>query len=109
MNVELKEAIKRSSLHFGNEPVVYQSVAHDGMTYRGNENDFSALKSEVKEMTATLRRHNFTFGDEKVSYQSDYQSGYGSLPIESYRANLDKKSGMKAVIEDSRSCHFLLG
>ena len=30
---------------------------------------------QVKEMTATLRKHNFSFGDEKVLYQSDYASG----------------------------------
>ena len=26
-------------------------------------------------MTATLRKHNFSFGDEKVLYQSDYARG----------------------------------
>jgi len=100
---------KLSSIHFGNEAVNYHSVAQDAMRYKGNENNFSQLKAEVKEMTATLRKHNFSFGDEKLSYQSDYQSGFGSVPIEAYKVSGNKKAGMKAIIEDSRSCHFSLG
>ncbi len=109
MNVDLKEAVKKSSIHFGNESVVYASTAHDSMRYQGNENNFAQLKAEVKDMTATLRKHNFSFGDEKVSYQSDYNSGYGSLPMEAYRVSSNKKASMRAIIEDSRSCHFSLG
>lgn len=109
MNVGLKEAVKKSSIHFGNEPVSYTTTAQEGMRYLGNENNFAKLKEEVKDMTATLRKHNFSFGDEKVSYQSDYNSGYGSLPMEAYRVSGDKKAGMRAIIEDSRACHFSLG
>jgi hypothetical protein len=109
MNVDLKEAVKKSSIHFGNETVDYATTAHDSMRYLGNENNFAKLKGEVKEMTATLRKHNFSFGDEKVSYQSDYNSGFGSLPMEAYRVSGNKKAGMRAIIEDSRSCHFSLG
>lgn len=109
MNVDLKEAVKKSSIHFGNEPVNYSTTAQDGMKYQGSENNYSKLKEEVKDMTATLRKHNFSFGDEKVNYQSDYNSGYGSMPLEAYRVSGDKKKGMRAIIEDSRSCHFSLG
>jgi len=98
-----------SSIHFGNESVNYQSTAQDSMRYTTNENNFAKLKDEVKEMTATLRKHNFSFGDEKVSYQSDYNAGYGSVPMEAYKISGNKKAGMKAIIEDSRSCHFSLG
>jgi len=100
---------KLSSIHFGNEAVNYNSVASDAMRYHGNENNFAKLKAEVKEMTATLRKHNFSFGDEKVAYMSDYQAGYGSVPLSAYREGFDKKSGMRAIIEDSRACHFSLG
>lgn len=109
MNVGLKEAVKKSSIHFGNEPIVYDTAAHDAMRYRGNENNFSKLKEEVQTMTATLRRHNFTFGDEKVNYESDYHAGYGSMPVDAYSQSAAKKKGMRAVIEDSRACHFSLG
>lgn len=109
LNNNLKEEIKKSSIHFGNEKVNYQTVAHEAMRYRGNENNFGKLKEEVATMTATLRKHNFNFGDEKVNYVSDYQSGYGSIPIEAYKSASTGKAGMKAVIEDSRSCHFTLG
>lgn len=109
MNNDLKEAVKRSSIHFGNERVDYTSTAHDSMRYNGNENNFSALKEEVRVMTEGLRKHNFSLGDEKVSYQSDYASGYGSLPLEAYKVSGNKKAAMRGVIEDSRSCHFSLG
>ena len=104
-----KEMIKKSSLHFGNESVKYESVAHEAMEYRGTQANFSALKKEVGAMSANLRKHNFSFGEEKVLYQSDYSRGYGSVPKESYIKTTDKKDKMRAVIEDSRSCHFSLG
>lgn len=109
MNSDLKEAVKKSSIHFGNERVQYESVAHDAMKYRGNENNFSKLKGEVQEMTATLRKHNFNFGDEKIEYQSDYNRGYGSLPLEAYKYAQSKKADMKSTIEDQRRAHFSLG
>lgn len=107
MNTDLKEAVKKSSLHFGNEKVHYESVAHEGMHYRGNENNFSKLKEEVQEMTATLRRHNFSFGDEKVEYKSDYTRGYGSLTMDAYKNN--NKAAMKQTVDEMRACHFSLG
>lgn len=109
MNTELKNAIKKSSIHFGNEKVQYGTTAHEAMRYNGNENNFAQLKDEVKEMTATLRKHNFSFGDERVEYESDYHAGYGSVPIEAYMGRRNNKASMKDIIEDSRSCHFSLG
>jgi hypothetical protein len=110
MNTELKEAVKKSSLHFGNEPVRYETVGQDSMKYHGNtNNEYATLKREVQEQTATLRKHNFSFGDEAVLYESDYQRGYGSLPVGACFKDNDKKLGMKAIIEDSRACHFTLG
>lgn len=79
------------------------------MAYRGTDNDFSKLKQEVTEMKKTLTRHNFTLGDERVVYESDYHRGYGSLPTEAYVKSKDKKEGMRKVIEDSRAAHFSLG
>lgn len=108
-NTELKEAVKKSSLHFGNEPMRYETVGQESMKYHGNTNDFATLRKEVQEQTATLRKHNFSFGDETVAYQSDYQRGYGSLPNEAYFVSSDKKQNMKNIIEDSRACHFSLG
>jgi len=45
------------------------------MEYKGSVGNYTALKDEVKQMTNTLRKHNFSFGDEKVNYQSDYAAG----------------------------------
>lgn len=109
MNTELKEAIKKSSIHFGLEPVQYQSTAHEAMKYMGTVEDRARLKEEVKEMTATLRKHNFTFGDERVVYKTDYEAGYGTVSADAYKESLMKKSKMRGIIEDSRSCHFNLG
>ena len=106
---ELKAAIKKSSLHFGNEDVVYKSVAHEGMEYKGNQNNFSKLKQEVADMTATLRKHNFSFGEEKLSYVTDNMSLYASVPPDAYRMRHENRDKMKAIILDTRSCHFSLG
>ncbi len=109
MNSSLKEAVKKSSIYFGNEPVQYETVAHNAMQYRGNQNNFSALKEEVTNMKASLRKHNFSFGDERVHYASDYHRGFSSIPREAYANAKDKKTAMRGIIEDSRRCHFSLG
>lgn len=109
MNKNVKEAVKKSSIYFGNEPVRYETVAHDAMKYKGNENDFSKLQREVNDMKITLSRHNFTLGDEKVDYVSDYHRGYGSLPAEAYVHDAKKRQEMQAVVLDSRAAHFSLG
>lgn len=109
MNNDIKEAVKKSSLHFGNENVEYKSVAHEAMEYRGNENNFAKLKEEVQQMTATLRKHNFSFGEEEVLYQTDYNRGYGDIKLEAYNRGDEQKVKQKALILDSRSCHFSLG
>lgn len=109
MNKDVKEAVKKSSLHFGNEPVTYRTVGMESMQYHGNENNFAKLKQEVKEMTTTLRAHNFSFGDEKVAYVTDYVSGYGSVPGEAYTGMAQRKQAMKNTVSDMRACHFSLG
>jgi hypothetical protein len=106
---ELKESIKRSSIHFGNEKPTYETVAHNSMQYRGNENNFNKLKDEVTAMKVGLRKHNFHFGDERINYQSDSHAGYGSVPLSAYKAALANKNDMRNTIEDQRKCHFSLG
>jgi len=108
-NNELKEAIKKSSIHFGQEKTNYQSVAHESMEYHGNQNSFEKLRDDIKEMTATLRKHNFSFGDEEVEYKSDYQRGFGSVPLDSYRDAGRNRAGINASIAEARKCHFSLG
>jgi hypothetical protein len=109
MNTHVAAAVKKSSLHFGNEKVRYETVAHEAMQYKGNENDFSKLQREVKDMKITLSRHNFTFGDEKVDYTSDYHRGYGAMAPSVYANDAKKRQELRAVVDDSRSCHFSLG
>jgi len=109
MNTDVMEAVKKSSLHFGNESVDYKSVAHQAMEYRGNENNFSKIQEEVNEMKIQLRKHNFSFGNEKVEYVSDYNRGYGSLPIEAYRGKMENAPAIAAHIADCRACHYSLG
>lgn len=109
MNSELKEAVKRSSLHFGNEPVRYHTVGQDSMQYHGGTNDFQKLKADTEELKTALRKHNFVLGDEKILYQSDYQRGYGSLPSSAYTKSSEEKEHIKNLKEDSKSCHFRLG
>lgn len=111
MNTGLKEAIKKSSIHFGNESGTFKSVAHEGMEYilKGNTNDFSKLKRETKELTSNLRKHNFTFGDEKNEYKSDSHRGYQNYGAEHYRQIGEGKAKAKVIIADTRSAHFTFG
>ena len=60
--------VKKSSLHFGNEPITWSSVASEGYKYKGNMNNFAVMKDEVRTLTANLRKHNFSFGEEKVVF-----------------------------------------
>lgn len=109
MNTELKAAIKKSSVHFGNEKVAYHTVGQDSMQFHGGTNDFKKLKEETEKLKTSLRTHNFVLGDEKVLYQSDYQQGYGSLPAEAYGISGNEKERIRNIIDDSRACHFSLG
>lgn len=109
MNADLKAMIKKSSLHLGNEPVSYVTVGQESMSSHNNTTDFAGLKAEVKEMTKTLRKHNFSFGDEKVAYTTDYASGYGTVPLDAYGGQRERKESMKKTVNDMRACHFSLG
>ena len=111
INTDLKEAIKRSSLHFGNEAPVMKSVAHEGMEniLKGNTNDFAKLKRETQELTAQLRQHNFSFGEEKNEYKSDSHRGYQNYGVEHYRQINEGKEKAKVIIADTRSAHFTFG
>lgn len=109
MNTDLKEAIKRSSLHFGNEKVNYQTVQQEATVSRKSDMDFNKLKEDIAAMTASLRKHNFSFGEEKVEYISDQTRGYGSVPLEAYAQRSQALPKIRETIEDSRSCHFSLG
>jgi hypothetical protein len=65
-------------------------------------------------MTASLRKHNFTLGDEskgfnKDMYETDYNSGYGSVPASAYSQRHLDRDEIKKTIEDSRSSHYSLG
>jgi hypothetical protein len=109
MNDELKAAIKKSSLHFGNEKVLYETVQQDATKAREQTVDRDALKKEIAEMTAALRKHNFSFGEEQVEYISDQTRGYGSVPKEAYGQRQRALPKIRETIQDSRSCHFSLG
>ncbi len=101
--------MKKSSISFGHEIPNYQSVAHAAMEFKGNQNDFNKQKAATTEMIATLRKHNFTLGDEKVDYTSDYTAGFGNLPIEAYFYAGQQRPIIRATINDNRACHFSLG
>ena len=108
MNADLKAAVKKSSLHFGNEQADYKSTMAECMTYREPTNDFASVKAQTELLKKELRKHNFTFGDEKVRYQTDYASGYGAANPEHYKKG-DERNEIKKQIEEIRKCHFSLG
>jgi len=105
----MKAIAKRSSLHFGNESTAYNTSAHDAMEYKGSSSNYSALKEEVGKMSKTLRQCNFTLGDEKTSYETDYNRGFGSVNMDAYRNKGDSKARMKETIDNARSYHFSFG
>jgi hypothetical protein len=108
MNKDLKEAVKKSSLHFGNEKAEYKSVMSDCMTYHGNNNNFAQTKADVEVLKKNLRKHNFTLGDEPVKYETDYASGYGKMNPEHYKKG-NERDEIKKQIDEIRKCHFSLG
>ena len=81
----MKEQAKKSSLHFGNEPVAYRTVTQEAMEYKGSHAEYTNLKEGTAKMKANLRKHNFSFGEEKVQYQTDYRRGYGGIDAEAYK------------------------
>jgi len=97
-----------SSITFGAETPNYESTAHSAMRYQGNTNDFSSMKEEVTALKTHLRKHNFSLGDEKIDYHSDYQRGFPAVDVANYKQG-NKKADLKKVIEDTRKCHFVLG
>lgn len=114
MNQDVKDAVKRSSIHFGNEKVGYRTCSAEG--YEKDESnfvqagrDYAAKKAEIKEMTKTLRAHNFSFGEEVIEYVSDQTRGYGSVPKDAYGQRQAALPKIRETIQDSRSCHFNLG
>jgi len=48
MNSELKEAVKKSSLHFGNEPILYKSTTAHALETNGSQVDQSAHFAKLK-------------------------------------------------------------
>ncbi len=112
MNSELKAAVKASSVHFGNESTNYTSCSHEGYVSRITPNttkEREAKKAEIAEQTAKLRKHNFSFGEEKIEYLSDQTRGYGSVPVAAYSQRQQALPKIRETIQDSRSCHFSLG
>lgn len=114
MNQDVKNAVKKSSIHFGNEACGYKTCSAEG--YEKDESsfaqagrDYAAKKAEIKDMTKTLRAHNFSFGEEKIEYVSDQTRGYGSVPKEAYGQRQAALPKIRETIQDSRSCHFNLG
>ena len=112
MNKDLKEAVKRSSVHFGNEETKYTSCSHEGFKDRATANasaERQKTKEDIAAQTAKLRKHNFSFGEEEIEYMSDQTRGYGSVPADAYGQRQQALPKIRETIQDSRSCHFSLG
>jgi hypothetical protein len=115
LNEALKEAVKRSSLEFGHEKPVYESIMTGQMKREAGPGvDFQKRKDEISEMTNALRKHNFSIGADYSreynagQYETDYNSGYGSLPKEAYMMAHNNKDEIQRHIADSRSSHYSL-
>ena len=71
MNADLKNAVKASSVHFGNEATSYTSCSHEGYMNRATANsgeERQKKKDEIAAQTAKLRKHNFSFGEEDIEW-----------------------------------------
>jgi len=109
MAEDVMNAVKASSLHFGNEPINWESCNMAAFGPKASTNNFQKLKEDTMVLTAALRKHNFSFGEEPIEYISDQTRGYGSVPLGAYRQRIDALPKIKETIQDSRSCHFSLG
>ena len=111
---DVKNAIKKSSIHFGNEKSAYKTCSAEGYdkdesTFAQAGADYATKRAEIAKQTATLRKHNFSFGEEVIEYVSDQTRGYGSVPVEAYGQRAAALPKIRETIQDSRSCHFNLG
>ena len=107
LNKEVEKFIKQSSLHFGNDKPIYRSVAHDGMVYKGNNNDFKQTQENTIKMKKELRATNFSFGNDKSEWSTDYERGY--QPYTKEQQDSVRGSLAKEVKADLRKCHFEFG
>lgn len=111
LNRTMKEAVKRSSLEFGREPIRYESVMTEEMKRNpGGVVDFQKRKKEIATMKQALSKHNFTFGNaqefNEKTWETDYASGYGSLPHEAYLHKHLHADEIKASIAVSISLFY---
>lgn len=116
LNKSLKESVKKSSIVFGNEKgnPIYESVMMEQMrcVEKPDVNEIMKRKKEIHAMKKELRDPKFKTGvdySEEFNvdqYETNYKSGYGSVPIGAYRMAHSHKDEIANLISDSRETHF---
>jgi len=108
LNTEVKNMIKKSSIYFGSDKVKMQPHSHHSFVKHENtNNNFKKRQEEIKELTKQLRAHNFSFGNSKAIYDTDYRRTFNrTYDIED---TTEQKKIQKEIVKDLRACHFELG
>ena len=108
LNDEVAAFIKRSSCHFGSDEPVWQSTMHDAQikvdySQMGNK---SNMRQEAKKLKAELSAHNFAFGNDKLTYQTDSGDCF-QWEAESAKGAMGAMA--EDVKKDLRRHHFAFG
>ena len=108
LNDEVAAFIKRSSCHFGSDEPVWRSTMHDAQikvdySQMGNK---SNMRQEAKKLKAELSAHNFAFGNDKLTYQTDSGDCF-QWEAESAKGAMGAMA--EDVKKDLRRHHFAFG
>mmetsp|Transcript_28520 Transcript_28520/g.37309 ORF Transcript_28520/g.37309 Transcript_28520/m.37309 type:complete len:283 (+) Transcript_28520:166-1014(+) len=106
LNNEMKQAIRQSNLYMGDAAPTYTSTAHESMVYKGRPEEYVAMKNESRRLKKELGTHSFTYGEEKVDYETDFKAGYQYDPEQAKTA---KPENNHQMLGDLRSSHFVFG
>lgn len=114
LNDEVKNMIKTSSLHFGNEEPLFETTSASQFQDKrlpGAKEAYEKKQVEIAKMKKGLRATSFNMGHDEVPYCTQYQDTFSGKQIvgmsseELNAASIESKK----LKQDLRACHFLLG
>ena len=101
---------KGSSVYFGNDKPDYRSEAvRTALPLESLHNDnYDRNKSDIRAMKESLLAPNFSLGEGRGYYSTEYTDEYVPLSPECYK-QYDEKVKAKALVDDVKKAHFQLG
>mmetsp|Transcript_42783 Transcript_42783/g.51368 ORF Transcript_42783/g.51368 Transcript_42783/m.51368 type:complete len:290 (+) Transcript_42783:92-961(+) len=105
---ETKSSIKKSSIYFGKDKPVYESISSSCNICHKNSVEFAALKAETKKLNNGQRNQNFSFGPKE---QNDWTTNHKTdfiLYTDTQQANARGELS-EEVKDDLKRSHFDVG